>query len=49
LIEIQRRKKFRKLFDEESGKLKTLIKREKDNRTLFMNEFGKILPSEFIP
>ena len=49
LIEVQRRRKFRKLVDEESGKLKALIKKEKENRNLFMNEFGKILPSEFIP
>ena len=49
LIEVQRRKKFRKIVDEESIKIKNLIKKEKDSRLLFMNEVGKVLPSEFIP
>jgi hypothetical protein len=49
LIEVQRRRKFRKIIDEEVGKLQKFIKKEKDSRALFMIEMGKILPSEFIP
>jgi hypothetical protein len=49
LIEVQRRKKFRKLVDEEAARLQTFIGREREQRLLFLNELGKILPSDFIP
>lgn len=49
LVEIKRRKKFRKTLDEDFKKIKDLIVSEKANRDSFMNEFGKFLPSEFVP
>ena len=49
LLEVRRRKRFRKVLDEEYKKLKSYIETEKQARSLFMNEYGKVLPSEFIP
>lgn len=49
IIEVSRRRKFRRMIDDECNRLKQAISKEKDARTLFMSEFGKLLPSEFIP
>lgn len=49
LMEVSRRKKFRRLIDEECNRLKQAIGREKDSRAVFMSEYGRLLPSEFIP
>lgn len=49
LIEVRRRKRFRKTLDEEYKRLKDYIDSEKKSRGTFMNEFGKILPSDYIP
>jgi hypothetical protein len=49
LIEVSRRRRFRKLIDDEYKRLKEAIQREKDARNVFMGEYGRLLPSEFIP
>ena len=49
LIEVSRRRKFRKVIDDEVKRLKEAITREKDARNVFMGEYGRLLPSEFIP
>lgn len=49
VIEVSRRRKFRRFIDDELNRLKQHISRERDLRNAFMNEFGKLLPSEFIP
>jgi hypothetical protein len=49
LIEVSRRRKFRKAIDDEYKRLKDAIQREKDARNVFMGEYGRLLPSEFIP
>ena len=49
LLEIKRRRKFRKILDETYNKMKQSIENEANLRSQFMNEYGKILPSEFIP
>ena len=49
MIEIARRRKFRRLLDEEFNRVKKAVKKEQESRTLFMNEYGRLLPSEFIP
>lgn len=49
LLEIARRRKFRKLIDEECLRIKAAITREKEARSLFMNEYGRLLPTEFLP
>lgn len=49
LLEVSRRRKFRKLIDDEVTRLKNAIHKEKDSRNVFMSEYGRLLPSEFIP
>jgi hypothetical protein len=49
LIEITRRRKFRKIADEEYNKLKLFIQKEKEARTMFLNEYGKLFPNDFLP
>jgi hypothetical protein len=49
LIEVSRRRKFRRMIDDECNRLKQSIGKERDARNLFMGEYGKLLPSEFIP
>jgi dGTP triphosphohydrolase len=49
LIEVRRRKKFRRILEEDTTKLKSFIEKEKKARALFMQDYGRILPSEFIP
>lgn len=49
VLEVARRRKFRRLIDEECTRIKKAIGREKDARNMFMNEYGRLLPSEFIP
>lgn len=49
LIEIQRRRKFRKTVDEETNKIIKYIHKEKEYRSAFLNETGKMLPSDFLP
>jgi hypothetical protein len=49
LLEVARRRKFRRLIDEEYNRLKKAIGKERDARNMFMSDFGRLLPSEFIP
>ena len=49
LLEVSRRRRFRKLIDEDCNRLKQAIQKEKDARSVFMSEYGRLLPSEFIP
>jgi len=49
LIEVARRRKFRRLLDEDVSRLKKAITHERDSRNVFMSEYGRLLPSEFIP
>ncbi|CDW86141.1 UNKNOWN [Stylonychia lemnae] len=49
LIEIQRRRKFRKTVDSEAERLQKFIQREKEFRNAFLNETGRQLPSDFLP
>ena len=49
LIEVTRRRRFRKLVDEEVEKLKKQLDSEREKRDSFLNEYGKLLPSDFIP
>ena len=49
LLEVSRRRKFRKIIEDEANRLKIAIQKEKDARSVFMSEYGKLLPSEFIP
>jgi hypothetical protein len=49
LKETQRRKKFRKIVDEQFSKLQAFVGKEKEKRQAFLNDLGKILPSDFIP
>lgn len=49
LFEVSRRRRFRKLIDEDCNRLKAAIQKEKDLRSVFMSDFGRLLPSEFIP
>jgi hypothetical protein len=46
---MKRRKKFRKIIDEEYKRLRDFIDIEKKARANFLNEYGKVLPSNFIP
>jgi hypothetical protein len=49
MIEIARRRKFRRLIDEECNRIKKAVRKEQESRNLFMSEYGRLLPSEFIP
>ena len=49
MIEIARRRKFRRLIDEECNRVKKAVRKEQESRNLFMSEYGRLLPSEFIP
>ena len=49
ITEIKRRRKFRKVLDEKYDKLHKLISTEKQARDVFISEYGKYLPSEFVP
>ena len=49
LLEIKRRRRYRKNLDEDIQRLTQAIKDEDNLRQQFMNEYGKVLPSEFIP
>lgn len=49
LIEVARRRKFRRLIDEEYTRIKKAVKKEQETRNLFMSEYGRLLPSEFFP
>ncbi len=49
VIEIKRRRKFRRILDEKYNKIKELVSTEKSARDIFISEFGKYLPSEFVP
>jgi len=49
LLEVARRRKFRRLIDEEYSRIKKAIAKERDARNFFMQEYGRLLPSEFIP
>lgn len=48
-MEVARRRKFRRLIDEEYSRIKKAIAKERDARNFFMQEYGRLLPSEFIP
>lgn len=48
LIEVSRRRKFRKIVEEQHNKLSEFISKEREKRLKFMNEYGKIIPSDFI-
>ena len=49
LIEVARRRKYRRLIDEEYSRIKKAVKKEQETRNMFMSEFGRLLPSEFFP
>ena len=49
IIEIKRRRNFRKTLDDGYLKMRENIDKERAMRSLFMSEFGKVLPSDFIP
>ncbi len=49
LLEVSRRRKFRKMVDDECNRIKGAIHKEKEARQVFMNEYGRLLPSEFMP
>jgi hypothetical protein len=46
---VARRRKFRRLIDEEYTRIKKAVKKEQETRNLFMSEYGRLLPSEFFP
>lgn len=49
LLEVTRRKKFRRHLDEKFKSLQELVAREKALRENFLTNLGKVLPSDFIP
>ncbi|CAD8109085.1 unnamed protein product [Paramecium primaurelia] len=48
LIETSRRKEFRDIFDKKIKSLMSLIDQEKDKRKKFLQQYGRILPQDFI-
>lgn len=49
IIEVARRRKFRKTIDQEYSRIKQAINKDKEIRNQFMNDYGRLLPAEFIP
>ena len=49
LLEVTRRRKFRRFLDEKVRQLQEQVAREKSLRESFLANLGKILPSDFIP
>jgi hypothetical protein len=47
--EIKRRRWFRKVLDEKYLKLNEHCLRERKLREIFIKEFGKYLPTDFVP
>jgi len=46
---VARRRKFRRLIDQEYARIKQAINKDKEIRTQFMNDYGRRLPAEFTP
>jgi len=49
LVEVSRRREFHTIFDRKYKELKGFVDTELDKRLRFLAQFGKILPSDFIP